>query len=570
MSLLDTASLIVTPNAYKEGKLYSVIPSDGSGDLSVTRATTATRVNSAGLVELVPYNLLTWSEDFTNAAWIKNTTVTANTTIAPNGKLTADTWNVVDNLTILRPTISYGAGSYTFSIYVKKLTTNTGTLRFTIVADGVTTFVVFTPTTEWARYETTITANTSFTNIQVRGNTLVGDVAIWGAQLVEGTQAKDYFATETRLNIPRLDYSLGSCPSLLVEPQRTNLLTWSEQFDNASWVKLNATITANSIASPSGVVNADSFIDNSNNTSHVFFKDVLPSSTGVITGTIYMKNNNRRFAVVSICTGVGGSIRYSAVVDLQNGIITQNNSLNSPTNTSSSIESVGNGWYRVSVALNCTTTVPASNYMVVATSNTGTPTTFVTGTLDPAYMGNSSSIYIWGAQLEAGAYPTSYIPTTSASVTRNADVLSRTNVYTNNWITASGGTWFVELTNNRVLTRSAGADIFQSLGLKDALGNGIVLRTLGTQRHNVSKYIANAPTELFATTTDNVKIGVKWNGTTLDVFQNGVKVVSGSAFTTTNMTTLSTTVVDIPKEIKAMLLFPAPLTDAELIQLTTI
>ena len=70
MSLLDTASLIVTPNGYKEGKLYSVIPSDGSGDLSVTRATTATRVNSQGLVELVPYNLLQYSEDFSNAYWI--------------------------------------------------------------------------------------------------------------------------------------------------------------------------------------------------------------------------------------------------------------------------------------------------------------------------------------------------------------------------------------------------------------------------------------------------------------------------------------------------------------------
>jgi hypothetical protein len=77
MSLLDTASLIVTPNAYKEGKLYSVIPSDGSGDFTFTRATTATRVNSSGLVELVPYNLLTYSEQFDNAAWVKqNGTIT--------------------------------------------------------------------------------------------------------------------------------------------------------------------------------------------------------------------------------------------------------------------------------------------------------------------------------------------------------------------------------------------------------------------------------------------------------------------------------------------------------------
>jgi hypothetical protein len=55
MSLLDNASLFLTPNAYKEGKLYSVIPSDGSGDFTFTRATTATRVNSDGLVELASY-----------------------------------------------------------------------------------------------------------------------------------------------------------------------------------------------------------------------------------------------------------------------------------------------------------------------------------------------------------------------------------------------------------------------------------------------------------------------------------------------------------------------------------
>jgi hypothetical protein len=71
MSLLSQASLVVTPNAYKEGKLYSVIPSDGSGDFTFTRATTATRVNSDGLVELVPYNLFRRSEEFDNGYWTK-------------------------------------------------------------------------------------------------------------------------------------------------------------------------------------------------------------------------------------------------------------------------------------------------------------------------------------------------------------------------------------------------------------------------------------------------------------------------------------------------------------------
>lgn len=127
MSLLDTASLIVTPNGYKEGKLYSVIPSDGSGDMSVTRATTATRVNSAGLVELVPYNLLSWSEDFSNSDWSKfNTTITTNSTTAPNETLTADTLTASGGTalhTCFWPTAQFGA-NHTISVYAKKNTNN--------------------------------------------------------------------------------------------------------------------------------------------------------------------------------------------------------------------------------------------------------------------------------------------------------------------------------------------------------------------------------------------------------------------------------------------------------------
>ena len=91
MSLLEQASLIVTPNGFKESKLYSVIPSDGSGDMTVVRATTATRVNENGLIEVTPYNLFTYSEQFDNASWVKERiTITTNATTAPNGTLTAD------------------------------------------------------------------------------------------------------------------------------------------------------------------------------------------------------------------------------------------------------------------------------------------------------------------------------------------------------------------------------------------------------------------------------------------------------------------------------------------------
>ena len=120
MSLLDTASLIVTPNGYKEGKLYSVIPSDGSGDMSVTRSTTATRVNSAVLVELVPYNLVQYSEQFDNAWWVKyQVNVTADNTTAPNGTTTADKVIASTNgaSVVYRSETYLVSGVYNFSIY---------------------------------------------------------------------------------------------------------------------------------------------------------------------------------------------------------------------------------------------------------------------------------------------------------------------------------------------------------------------------------------------------------------------------------------------------------------------
>ena len=95
-TLLEQASLVMIPSGYKEDVVYSQIPTDGSGDLTFTRASNGTRINSAGLVEVCPWNLLQYSEDFTNGFWNKaitgsaTFTVTANQTTAPNGTTTAD------------------------------------------------------------------------------------------------------------------------------------------------------------------------------------------------------------------------------------------------------------------------------------------------------------------------------------------------------------------------------------------------------------------------------------------------------------------------------------------------
>ena len=123
MSLLEQASLVVTPNSYKESKLYSVIPNTTLGDMDVVRATTATRVNEQGLIEVVPRNLLTYSEQFANGVYITtDSTITANTSISPNGTTTADTLTegITNDLHRIRQNFNVIIGNvYTLSVFCK-------------------------------------------------------------------------------------------------------------------------------------------------------------------------------------------------------------------------------------------------------------------------------------------------------------------------------------------------------------------------------------------------------------------------------------------------------------------
>ena len=241
MSTYDDASLIYYPSGYKAGTAYSLKPTDGSGDLDFTRASTATRVNEQGLIEGVRTNSLLYSEQFDNAAWIKSTgtLVTPNAALSPSGLNDADlvygtNFNISQN-------ISLPLGTYTFSVYLKATGINIGKqigIRFQNSPFPQTTLIT---NGEWQRLSVTITIAATTTlspRILLFGVTNpVSEILAWGAQLELSASVTEYIPTTTTAvsvgmlaNVPRIDYTGGGCGKLLLEPQRTNVITQSQSF----------------------------------------------------------------------------------------------------------------------------------------------------------------------------------------------------------------------------------------------------------------------------------------------------------------------------------------------------
>ncbi len=407
--LLNSASLVMIPSGYKEDTVFSAIPTDGSGDLSFTRASNGTRINSAGLVEVVPWNLLTYSSVLSDSSYTISELSRTDSQTDPNGGNTGAlfTGTSATNAYILKSFSTIIGQVYTCSVYLKGNSSGSVSIR----VDGAGTAPVnnVNYTTSYQQFTYTFTADSTTSTLIIGGyNTWLGSEAIYVAfpQANIGATAKPYFPTTDRLNVPRLTYQNGGggCPSLLLEKQSTNLLSYSEQFDDAVWSKNSASITANTTTSPDGTTNADTLTLTALS-GHI--AQLLTKSASAITYTLscYIKAGTSSLARISMSDYLTG--QADGIINLSTQTITASNGTWS--SASASINNMGNGWYYCRL----TATSPINGFVFTKIQNDGA---------------NSTTIQIWGAQLEASSYPTSYIPTTSSSATRIVDVCSKTGI----------------------------------------------------------------------------------------------------------------------------------------------
>jgi hypothetical protein len=269
--------------------------------------------------------------------------------------------------------------------------------------------------------------------------------AVTGQQLVTFTRASSGTFVDSAgtlqtaaTNVPRFDHNpaTGESLGLLVEEARTNLLLRSEEFDNASWAKVGSTVTANTGTAPDGAATADLLTRTTTGVSYATQTLTKAASAIQYTFTVFAKQSVGNFCALRV-QGTYPS-RVDVVFNLSSATVsTAATVFGSFTGPSASITPYANGWYRLTV----TGTSDAVVALQVLTSFNSNGTV-----ADGTDSVSNSAGLLWGAQLEAGAFPTSYIPTTTATVTRAADVVSITSSAFSSFYRADEGTMFADVT----------------------------------------------------------------------------------------------------------------------------
>ena len=359
----------------------------------------------------------------------------------------------------------------------------------------------------------------------------------------------------SRLNYPMIDGVVKGCPHHILEPQRTQLVQYSEDFSNAYWGKSNITVTTNQTISPDGSQNADKFLENTSTASHLISKSGISITSGVShTLSVFVKANGRN--TFRLFTDTGGN-SFFAYFNLETKSIGSKQGL-----TASKIEEYPNDWYRCSISFTPTTTSIYVQFLLTLDNET------------TSYTGDGSSgMYLWGAQIEQGSYPTSYIPNygTSGGVTRSVE-------------TANGSGSAATFNSEQGVLMFEGSALdesdtnYRALSLSDGTSSNRVQIWLWNDGTIFTYIVAQGSTSY--TRFDNVnssninKILISYKQNKFSTFINGIKTFSdviGNTPTGLNNIRFSDTnsSADFYGNIKQLQYFDTALTDTDLEKLTS-
>ena len=571
-----------------------------SGDFTFSRGSNlaATRVDVNGLIEKGRENLFVQSNQF-DTTWILGSATITGGQSGYDG--TNNAWKLQDTAVsaehFVRQTPNVG-NIVSVSVYAKANTLNFLWLRsveagvnkrtwFDLSSGSVGTSQGIDANIEsvgngWYRCSATFNHQAAFeyyiaisdangsSSYAGTGN---GSIYIQDAQLEQGLVATDYIETGASTaqagileDLPRLDYSGGaSCPSLLLEPQRSNLVTQSEYFGSSYWIKNNISLVDNATTSPEGLVNAVKIVEDTSNNYHRTYSSQISVSASTNTCfSVFAKKGEKKYvAIGAVWNSSNGVV---AQFDLEEGSLVYSGAAGAIfTYVDSDIVALENDWYKISIVAQTTQTI--INFAVALSDGI-----FTYPSIDNVvniYTGDGTSgVFIYGAQVEAGSYPTSYIPTYGGSaVTRSEDESGTSAI--SGLVGANGGSLFLEISYLELNPSSR-------LSLSDGTYNNLIYsrtQTSGRIQFLGGDLLLQAPSG-FASLNTFYKVAIGFEENNAVLYIDGVQIDTDTSFTMPSgleffaFGTTDSSINPLRAEIKQVLVFPTRLTNAELAALT--
>ena len=507
--------------------------------ITFTRASSssssATYVGSDGLIKTATTNLWQWSNSATNGETWNNVGVHLDITsgqVDPAGGTTAirasDANNNTGGTSLQRTnlaSLTTGA-TVSYSIWLKPISCPNDLLTLIVYANGTTDYISAPFPVSGGQITGMGIANASGTGVainssvtpypngwyrcvltgipstvtmtDVRTRVILGSYQRvqgtarfdwYGAQLEQSSTVGEYIPTTGTINsAPRFDHdpTTGESLGLLVEESRTNLIVNSEDFTNSYWLtnNVNGTLTPDQAVAPDGTITAGLYTEDTATSGRYFAKLVSCTSGTFYTISIWAKqaSGTRYLGLVLTPAAFDSSCIASFTLSGSGSY----NISSSGTGTTANIQQFSNGWYRCSLTSQATATAtPAVQFRLSNSPTNGAKN----------YTGDGTSgIYVWGAQLEEGSFPTSYTPTEDSTVTRTPDVVEITGTNFSSWYNQSEGTVFVNQTSLSTVPQDF-ATVFQ---FNDTTATNVLFIR---KRPGFSQWVSSGENSLFITRT---------------------------------------------------------------------